>query len=102
MPARRRGVLSLKALGAAAAILAVGFYLWQRSALVSAEPEWETVRVRRETLRREVTALGVIRPKVGAAIDVGSRVSGIVRSIPVEVGDHVARGRTSVMHYKSV
>ena len=89
---RRRGALSLNALVAATAILAAGLYLWQRSAPVSAEPEWESVEVRRETLRREVSALGVVRPKVGAEIDVGSRISGIVRSIPVEVGDRVAQG----------
>ena len=35
----------------------------------------------------------MIRPTVGAEIDVGSRVSGIVRRIPVRVGDRVNLGQ---------
>ena len=73
------------------ALLAVG-YFWQRAGVASTEPDPETVRVRRETLDRTVSATGVIRPMVGAEIDVGSRVSGIVRSIPVKVGAPVSRG----------
>ena len=69
-----------------------GGYFWQRTGAASTEPEPETVRVQRETLDRTVSATGVIRPVVGAEIVVGSRVSGIVRGIPVKVGDTVDRG----------
>ena len=63
------------------ALIAAG-YFWQRTGNASTESEAElqTVRVRRETLDRTVLATGVIRPMVGAEIDVGSRVSGIVPS----------------------
>jgi RND family efflux transporter MFP subunit len=67
-------------------------YFWLRAGTAATEPEPETVRVRRETLDRTISSTGVIRPMVGAEIDVGSRVSGIVRSIPVKVGDPVHRG----------
>jgi RND family efflux transporter MFP subunit len=70
----------------------VGGYLWLRPGAEATETDPETVRVVRETLDRTVSATGVIRPRVGAEIDVGSRISGIVRSIPVEVGDRVERG----------
>ena len=72
------------------AVVAGGF--WLRAGAAATEPEAQTVRVRRATLDSTVSATGVIRPKVGAEIDVGSRVSGIVRSIPVKVGDPVLRG----------
>ncbi|MDX2143361.1 MAG: efflux RND transporter periplasmic adaptor subunit [Rhodospirillaceae bacterium] len=52
----------------------------------------KTARVVRESLSREVIATGVIRPVVGAEINVGSRVSGIVRSLPVKIGDVVEAG----------
>ncbi len=70
----------------------VAGYFWFRNDVAATEPDPETVRVRLETLDRTVLATGVIRPRVGAEIDVGSSVSGIVRSIPVKVGDLVDRG----------
>jgi len=81
-----------RVLGLALVALLAGGYVWQRAGTASAEPEPETDRVRRETLDRTVSATGVIRPRVGAEIQVGSRVSGIVREIPVQIGDLVDRG----------
>ncbi len=69
-----------------------GGYFWLRAETAPVEHEPDTVRVQRETLDRTVSATGVIRPMVGAEIVVGSRVSGIVREIPVKVGDTVAPG----------
>jgi RND family efflux transporter MFP subunit len=90
---RRRNKSSIpRILGMALVASLAGGYLWQRAGVASTEPDPQTVRVRRETLDRTVSATGVIRPKVGAEIDVGSRVSGIVRSIPVKVGHPVGRG----------
>jgi RND family efflux transporter MFP subunit len=69
-----------------------GSYVWLRAATTPPELVLQTARVGRETLDRTVSATGVIRPMVGAEIDVGSRVSGIVRSLPVQVGDAVNQG----------
>ncbi|MCP4660058.1 MAG: efflux RND transporter periplasmic adaptor subunit [bacterium] len=66
-------------------------FFWQREA-VPAEVAFETAHVGRDTLSRTVVATGVIRPVVGAEIDVGSRVSGTVIDLPVKVGDAVAAG----------
>ena len=90
---KRRKKKSLpRLLGLALIVATAAGYYWLRPGNASTEPESETVPVRREDLDRTVAATGVIRPMVGAEIDVGSRVSGIVRSIPVEVGDSVGKG----------
>ena len=69
-----------------------GGYFWLRAETAPIEVDPDTVIVRRETLDRTVSATGVVRPMVGAEIVVGARVSGIVREIPVKVGDTVAPG----------
>jgi len=46
-------------------------------------------RVSLGALTETVIATGVIRPMVGAEVNVGSRISGTVVSLPVEVGDTV-------------
>ena len=87
----RRKHPASRLVGVVALALLAGGYFWMRNSLASSAPEPETARVHRETLDRAISATGVIRPMVGAEIEVGSRVSGIVRSIPVRVGDAVER-----------
>jgi RND family efflux transporter MFP subunit len=67
-------------------------FVWQGDATAPASTEIQTTKVSRETLTREVIATGVIRPMTGAEINVGSRVSGIVKNLPVKVGDTVQAG----------
>jgi RND family efflux transporter MFP subunit len=82
--------LSLLALGA---IAVTALYLWQDDAVTPAQADIKTTKISRETLTREVIATGVIRPIVGAEINIGSRVSGIVEDLPVKVGDTVEAGQ---------
>jgi HlyD family secretion protein len=56
-------------------------------------PVVDSVRVTRRTIATEVKATGVIRPMTGAQVRVGPRVSGIVRTLSVRVGDRVSRGQ---------
>ncbi len=49
----------------------------------------QTGRVDFSSLTETVIATGVIRPMVGAEVNVGSRISGTVVKLPVEVGDRV-------------
>ena len=81
--------LSLLAVASVAVVL---LFLWQDNAVTPVQAEIKTTKISRETLTREVIATGVIRPVVGAEINVGSRVSGIVDSLPVKVGDTVEAG----------
>ncbi|HTJ23436.1 MAG TPA: efflux RND transporter periplasmic adaptor subunit [Gemmatimonadaceae bacterium] len=52
-----------------------------------------TVRVIRRDLGSQVKATGVIKPRVGAEVRVGSRISGVVRRLYVQIGDSVAKGQ---------
>jgi len=56
-------------------------------------PAAEVVRAARRDLERVVTATGVIRPRVGAEVRVGSRASGVVRRLLVRIGDTVGKGQ---------
>jgi RND family efflux transporter MFP subunit len=49
----------------------------------------QSARVNLDTLTETVIATGVIRPVVGAEVNVGSRISGTVVNLPVKVGDRV-------------
>ncbi len=52
----------------------------------------ETIVVKRRTLSSTVLATGVIEPEVGAEVRVGSRVSGVVKKLNINVGDSVRKG----------
>jgi len=56
---------------------------------VDKQPTRQSTRVDFSTLTEIVIATGVIRPMVGAEVNVGSRISGTVVNLPVEVGDRV-------------
>jgi len=58
----------------------------------SNERQYETTIVKQRSLSSTVLATGVIKPKVGAEVRVGSRVSGTVKKLNVHVGDIVRKG----------
>lgn len=51
------------------------------------------VRVTRRDIGAQVKATGVIKPRVGAQVRVGSRISGVVKRLYVQIGDTVRRGQ---------
>jgi RND family efflux transporter MFP subunit len=74
--------------------------LWGWSALRESDPSsadsestYRTASVQRRDLRSTVLATGVIRPMVGAEVQVGSRVSGILQTLNVSIGDRVQAGQ---------
>jgi len=71
---------------------ALTLYAWPGRDAVS-NVERQTVQVKAGTLNETVLATGVIRPVTGAEVNVGSRISGTVSSLPVEVGDRVVVGQ---------
>jgi HlyD family secretion protein len=51
-----------------------------------------TVAVRRD-IGSSVLATGIIKPRVGAEVKVGSRVSGVVKKLRANIGDYVKAGQ---------
>jgi HlyD family secretion protein len=72
-----------------ALILAVGLISCENE---TAEQQYETAIVKKRSLSSTVLATGIIKPKVGAEVRVGSRVSGTVKQLNAHVGDIVKRG----------
>jgi len=56
------------------------------------EKQYETILIKPKTIKNTVLATGVVKPQVGAEVRVGSRASGIVKRLYVNVGDKVKRG----------
>jgi macrolide-specific efflux system membrane fusion protein len=80
---------------AASAVLLVLALLGRAAATRGGErpPGTEVVRVSRRDLGSVVKATGVVKPRIGAEVKVGSRVSGVVERLHVRIGDAVAKGR---------
>lgn len=54
---------------------------------------YQTAVVTRRDIGSSVLATGIIKPMVGAEVRVGSRVSGLVKSLHANVGDFVKKGQ---------
>jgi RND family efflux transporter MFP subunit len=75
------------------ATMAVGVYAWSGNEAASNTDIRSTARVTLGSLSETISATGVIRPATGAEVNVGSRISGTVVSLPVEIGDRVETGQ---------
>jgi HlyD family secretion protein len=77
------------------ALLAAGGYaasgVFRGGGAVEVEPT-ELV-AKKSRFVRSAVARGLVKPKVGAQVKVGSQVSGIVRQMLVGVGEHVQKGQ---------
>ena len=86
---RRVGAIVL-----AAALMAGALWIWP-GLLTGPDPSpgteagWRTAIVERRDIGSTVLATGVIRPMVGAEVQVGSRVSGNPPALNVSIGDQV-------------
>ena len=76
-----------------AIVVAAAVYLLPANEADSTTGERRTTRAVLSTIDESITATGVIRPITGAEVNVGSRISGTVVSLPVEVGDRVEQGQ---------
>ena len=86
------------ALGTAglAVVVVAGVALARTGATRSTAPSTNgptLVRVTRRDIGSQVKATGVIKPRVGAEVKVGSRISGVVKRLYVQIGDSVAQGQ---------
>jgi len=72
-----------------ALVTSVITYSWTAASQIEEQSSRRTTRLGLDSLTETVIATGVIRPMVGAEVKVGSRISGTVVSLPVEIGDRV-------------
>lgn len=82
-------VVALAAVGVAA-------FLWSGAAWTRSDggaARAEVVRVARRDIGYIVKATGMIKPRVGAEVRVGSRASGVVKRLYVRIGDRVTKGQ---------
>ena len=78
-------------------LAAVGYWVVGSGKLSGADApatdaSYRTKTVERRNIGSTVLATGVIRPRVGAEVQVGSRVSGILNELHVTIGDQVPAG----------
>ena len=89
----------MKTLVVVAALLTAGSGLWflargpSSSSSTGDQTEPSTAVVTRRDVGGAVLATGVVRPQVGAEVQVGSRISGVLERLYVTVGDRVRRGQ---------
>ena len=76
-----------------AIIIVATLNAWPGNAAESNNDLRRTATVSMGALNETVMATGVIRPVTGAEVNVGSRISGTVVSLPVAVGDRVEIGQ---------
>jgi len=55
--------------------------------------EFRTIRVTRRTVSPSVTALGTVKPRVGAEVRLGARIPGKVERLRANIGDFVKKGQ---------
>jgi RND family efflux transporter MFP subunit len=76
--------------------LGIGAFTWNRATSTQSRDtaaEQQTVRVVRRDIGNVVKATGIIKPRVGAEVRVGSRISGVVKRLYVRIGDRVTKGQ---------
>lgn len=54
---------------------------------------WKTQRVIKQDISSSVLATGIIKPQVGAEVRIGTRASGTVTDLYVNIGDYVKKGQ---------
>lgn len=86
MSAKRVWVVGIVGLAAAA-----GVWNWQRDRKADAQPSVETVRVERGTVRRAVTATGVVQPQ--NRVEIKPPIAGRIEDVLVREGEAVKAGQ---------
>jgi len=76
------------------ALAGAGLWAWQARQKSNAAPSYTTQTVARGNLTLTVTANGTLQPT--RSVSIGSELSGTVKSVHVDVNDHVKRGQILV------
>ena len=91
---KRRKLARRTVLAVIVASLCAGGWWWsQRISSGHADTLPPTANVVRRDFSASVLATGAVRPRVGAEVRVGSRISGTVKRLHANIGDTVEKGR---------
>lgn len=82
-------VIVLLVVIAAAVLLWIYFSSNERKS----EGQIQTATVERRDIGSTVLATGIIKPRVGAEVKVGARISGVVKKLRANIGDYVKAGQ---------
>src|SRR3972149_6826733 len=84
--------LRVVALTLVAAALVVALFVWMRApAADETAATGEVVTVGERAFTSSVSALGAVKPQIGAEVRVGSRISGRVTRLRANIGDRVSK-----------
>jgi HlyD family secretion protein len=75
------------------AVLTLGLLWWRYNKSARPQSALVTATVSRRTLNATVLATGSVKAVIGAEVKVGSRISGVVISLPVNIGSMVHKGQ---------
>jgi len=74
-------------------LAAGGFFAYKKFFPEPSIKVLETARVEKGNIRGVLVATGIIKPRVGAVVRIGTRATGTITEIRVRVGDRVKRGQ---------
>lgn len=74
-------------------LVAGGFFAYQKFFPKPAIKVLETAKVEKENIRAVLVATGIVKPRVGAVVRIGTRATGTITEMRVRVGDRVKRGQ---------
>jgi macrolide-specific efflux system membrane fusion protein len=92
---RRRAAVATLSVGLPSllALLAAGAWLARSPGVRGAAGAPPLIAAEQRTVETTVTATGVVRPRIGGEVRVGSQVSGVVKSLRVTEGAHIRKGQ---------
>ncbi len=89
---KKTTVKILAGVGIFSIVLTVCSFFWGKEK-TDQKAKWDTLPVKRSDISTSVLASGIINPQVGAEVKIGSRASGTVTELYVNIGDQVKKGQ---------
>jgi macrolide-specific efflux system membrane fusion protein len=82
--------------GAAVIVAIAAAVAYSRAERTAADGNFTTAMVEKRDMGSQVQATGIIKPKVGAEVKVGARITGKVEQLYANIGDRVKKGQVLV------
>jgi macrolide-specific efflux system membrane fusion protein len=74
-------------------VCAIGIWTFKCCSSGGGKVKFKTVRVIKQSFSPTVTALGTVKPQVGAEVRLGARIPGKVEHLRANIGDYVKKGQ---------